>query len=57
MKGVWVDGALQTLKDFPIPEPNEDRSLLKSLQQHKIPRIGKVIMVFLYFGTEVMGSS
>lgn len=29
MKGVWVDGATQTLKDFPIPEPKEGQVLIK----------------------------
>jgi NADPH:quinone reductase-like Zn-dependent oxidoreductase len=29
MKGVWVDGATQTVKDFPIPEPKEGQVLIK----------------------------
>lgn len=29
MKGVWVDGKTQTLKDFPIPEPQEGQVLIK----------------------------
>jgi NADPH:quinone reductase-like Zn-dependent oxidoreductase len=29
MKGVWVEGATQTLKDFPIPEPGPEQVLIK----------------------------
>ena len=29
MKGVWVDGKTQTLKDFTIPAPKEGQVLIK----------------------------
>lgn len=29
MKAVWVDGAIQTLKEFSFPEPGDGQVLIK----------------------------
>ena len=46
MKGVWVEKATQTLKDFPIPEPGEGEVLIKVVCAAQNPKDWKGIISY-----------
>jgi len=47
MKGVWVDGKTQTLKEFDIPEPGPDQVLIKVYAAAQNPKDWKGKFLFL----------